>query len=1282
MIRATRAAWLLGAFLVPGMVWSQATDLIISEYVEGSGNNKYIELYNGTAANINLSQYELRLYVNGSGTATVGTPAMTGTLAPGATIVYRNTSATIYGGATTVNSAVNFNGDDAIALYRTAAPVGFVDIVGNIGCDPGSAWTSGSHSTVDRSLVRKYPVCTGVTVDPATTCPFPTLVSEWDVNGVDVITNLGSHYMDCSPVVNFTLATSSPGEAAGTVLVGLTFQGTVPAGTVTINIANGANCFYTTDYTTTPDGSSGNITLSFGANPGTITFPVALVNDVLNEADETITFTIASATGGTTLGTVLSHTMTIIDNDGPPTFSFATSNVTVLEDPTSTQTFTINISPPAVAAGTITITPTAGLGAQCGAAVAPWNNDYQIQVLGCPPTFNLAYAAGATSITFNVVVNGDNGAGGYHIENTEQVTFTITAVPGGTAIGAQNTGILNIADDDSPPTTLAPGDLVIVGLNTNNGACSGNVTEDLVSFFCFKPITTGTKLIVTDNGYARCSATTWGNNEGTVELTRTGPTLPAGQVITFRIRGNAGPGNVVGIAPDGNWSCVSLNGFTAVDMNSGGDQIFFMQGGTWTTNTPSGHNATYTGTPLYGFSTTGVWASPPPASCSNSTYNSWSNLPMGMACFSMAPTSTQQFNKYTGPITPGSQRDWIIRLDNTANWSSYGTCAAYNSGLPNWLLAPIMPITSSTFTPGLWRGNVSPGGTDWFDCKNWDDATVPTPTTLVRIDETAYNHCVVGVTAGGNATCAAVVQTNSGTPINLTVQNSSSLAVGGPIVVQRTASGTPISLTVTGNSTLTATSFTVQGTAANEAVLRNEVPGNTVSFSSDLTIGTGGAVDLQGAGVGGTIFLAGNYTNLGPTEATLDETNGTIRLNGTGNQTLSTVGFEEVFHNLVMDKPSGNLILNQPLAVRNVLTLTNGRINSTAGLLTMRAGSSVVGGSDASFVAGPMAKVGLTNFTFPVGKGTDLRPCGVSSITGTATDVFRAEYFPVSAAIWGTTGEPTLHHVSTCEYWTIDRVAGTPNAVITLTWEAPASCGVTDLSDLRVARWDDTAIPAPGIWRDRGNGGATGTFTAGSIPTAAVQSLFNASVTPWTLASTTVDNPLPITLLEFTATPDGAMVRLNWATATEQRNALFTVERSRDGEHFEHVLDVPGAPNSTVLRTYQELDRHPYEGLSYYRLRQTDEDGASTLSGVVAVIMSRNDRLPLVLFGQGDDWTAVHDFAAGSVYELVDMTGRRILNGTTTMDGRTELNGISLSRGAYLFRISDGVRQESQRFVH
>lgn len=1282
----------LGLLLALG---AYGQNLIISEYVEGSGNNKYIELYNGSAANIDLSFYQLHLFNNGSGTvSTIGTPAMTGILPPGGTIVYRHNLATIYGGPSVVNSAVNFNGDDAIALYRTAAPSGLIDIIGNIGCDPGSAWASGSHSTLDRSLVRKYNICTGISTDPAHTgntvagCPFPTLESQWDVNGVDVVSNLGSHYMDCSPVVNFQTATSSPGEGSGSATVTLTMQGSVPAGSITINIANGPGCAYTTDYTTTPGGGSGDITISYGANPGTISFTVAIVDDVLDEGNETITFTIAAATGGVVLGTVLSHTMTIIDNDGPPTYYFSTTNITVLEDPGSVQTFTIGISPAAVGTGTVTIGVTAGVGAVCGPAIAPWNSDFQISspVVNCAASsFTLSYGPGATSLTFNVTVHGDNGAGGYHIESTEQVSFTITGVTGTAAIGANNSGVLNIADDDSPPTVLSAGDLVIVGLNTNNGACSGNSTEDLVSFFCFKQINTGTKLILTDNGYSRCYPGQWGNNEGTVEMTRTGPTIPAGQVITFRIRGQFGPSNVAGIAPDANWTCASLNGNRALDMSSSGDQIFFMQGGVWNPGTGTDHNATYTGTVLYGFSTTSVWSTPPFSSCTNSANNSLSGLPVSMPCFSMAPTTSQIFNKYVGPLTAASQRDWIIRMDNTGNWAPYLSCNAFNSATPNWLLAPILPITSSTFTPGLWRGGAStPAGTDWFDCKNWDDATVPTATTIVRIDETAYNHCVVGaVTAGGNASCAALVQTNSGAAVNLTVQNSSSLAVGGPIVVQRSSSGAPVTLTVLGNSTLTATNFTVQGTAANEAVFRNEVAGNTISFSGDLTIGAGGLIDLQGAGVGGNIFLAGNYTNLGPTEATLDETYGSLRFNGSGPQSITTNGFQEVFNNFIVDKSGGSAItLNNPVALRGVLNLMNGNVNTGAALLTMRAGSSTIGASDNSYVNGPMVKVGNTNFTFPVGKAGDYRPCSVSGIVGSTTDAFRAEYFPISAATWGTTGDPTLHHISTCEYWTIDRSVGTPEAVVSLTWEAPASCGVSNPADLRVARWDDTATPAPGTWRDRGNGGASGSPSSGTIPTAATQNLFNATTTAWTLASVSVANPLPITLLWFDARPEGNIVRLEWATATEHQNALFTVERSKDGISFEPVVEVPGAMNSSVRLDYEAVDPSPYPGLSYYRLRQTDVDGTTTASNIVAVLFGGLSERPLVIYGNGESWTAIHSFPAGSTYELMDMTGRRILSGSTGMEGRTDFYGVMLSRGAYLFRIVDGDRQESQRFVY
>ena len=129
-----------------------ADNLIISEYVEGSGNNKAIELYNPTANSIDLSQYQLRFYFNGS--TNVGTTiTLNGTLAAGATYVVadNDASADILAVTNQQSSASFFNGDDAIVLtYQDQV----IDSLGQVGVDPGSEWGSGDLSTQDNTLRR------------------------------------------------------------------------------------------------------------------------------------------------------------------------------------------------------------------------------------------------------------------------------------------------------------------------------------------------------------------------------------------------------------------------------------------------------------------------------------------------------------------------------------------------------------------------------------------------------------------------------------------------------------------------------------------------------------------------------------------------------------------------------------------------------------------------------------------------------------------------------------------------------------------------------------------------------------------------------------------------------------------------------------------------------------------------------------------------------------------------------------------------------------------------
>ncbi|MFT3705933.1 MAG: FG-GAP-like repeat-containing protein [Agriterribacter sp.] len=92
---------------------------------------------------------------------------------------------------------------------------------------------------------------------------------------------------------------------------------------------------------------------------------------------------------------------------------------------------------------------------------------------------------------------------------------------------------------------------------------------------------------------------------------------------------------------------------------------------------------------------------------------------------------------------------------------------------------------------------------------------------------------------------------------------------------------------------------------------------------------------------------------------------------------------------------------------------------------------------------------------------------------------------------------------------------------------------------------------------------------------------------------------LPVELLDFTAIViDNKTVKLDWQTASEKNNVLFTVERSSNAQQWQVVAKLKGAGNSSVPKSYQAFDDHPYTGISYYRLKQTDNDGKFVYSEI------------------------------------------------------------------------------------
>lgn len=165
-------------------------DLFFSEYIEGSSNNKAIEIYNPTGAAVDLSGYSIVLYVNGSTEGLVR--VLSGTLASGDVYVIANSqaNATILGVAdvsiayASGQFGANWNGDDGIALLKGTEVIDFFGVPGE---DPGSSWTVGTGATAEFTLVRKPEVVTGTQTWDAT---------QWIVNPVDTFTFLGSHTSD------------------------------------------------------------------------------------------------------------------------------------------------------------------------------------------------------------------------------------------------------------------------------------------------------------------------------------------------------------------------------------------------------------------------------------------------------------------------------------------------------------------------------------------------------------------------------------------------------------------------------------------------------------------------------------------------------------------------------------------------------------------------------------------------------------------------------------------------------------------------------------------------------------------------------------------------------------------------------------------------------------------------------------------------------------------------------------------------------------------------------
>ncbi len=471
----------------------------------------------------------------------------------------------------------------------------------------------------------------------------------------------------------------------------------------------------------------------------------------------------------------------------------------------------------------------------------------------------------------------------------------------------------------------------------------------------------------------------------------------------------------------------------------------------------------------------------------------------------------------------------------------------------------------------------------------------------------------------------------------------------------------------------------------------------------NLTIGAYNNLDVSASNF--NIFLQGDWigTNTGSVATGSEFTSrlGTVTFEGGNLQTLThnntttasaDLDFNpetsEDFFSIVIDKtPSNNVVLNSLVAVSNDVTFKNGYIisgNLTGPALTIAPNKLLVfrslatatvndplmgGDPNLSHTIGAVRKTGKDDFTFPIGTGIVYRPDGISSIVNRATS-FITQYFPQSPKSAGFPSnlrqDPPLTRVSGVEFWMLNRersAGATSNANVTLSWNdtgsgpgysgGVANTGVgnngnpNSYLDLRVARWNQSS---PAQWRDLGGQFYTGNNQQGTVTSRYTTSLAYPTVgkvdnfSPFTLASLTVFNPLPVTLVDFEAVPVRGKIDLHWKTSYELNTKVFIVEKSSDGKNFSPVTSVNAKGNSNSNNDYYAVDEKPFNGTSYYRLKIIDFDGVESYSKQIAVRIDGLDVDEITFYPNPSDGSKIN-FKYNTPYTLsqvIDMTGKSV----------------------------------------
>ena len=204
------------------------TELLFSEYIEGSSNNKALEIANFTGITIDLAAYKIKKQTNGAGSWSAGL-SLNGQLANEAVYIIANSNAVVaitsIANQTSTSTELVFNGNDAVGLFKNGV---LIDILGT--------FNSGSSNFAQNVTLQRKSSITSPNITYTT--------SEWNSLATDTFTGLGIHTID-GGTTSDTTAPSAPTNLSATTItetsVDLSWAPSIDDTQVTgYNIYNGA----------------------------------------------------------------------------------------------------------------------------------------------------------------------------------------------------------------------------------------------------------------------------------------------------------------------------------------------------------------------------------------------------------------------------------------------------------------------------------------------------------------------------------------------------------------------------------------------------------------------------------------------------------------------------------------------------------------------------------------------------------------------------------------------------------------------------------------------------------------------------------------------------------------------------------------------------------------------------------------------------------------------------------------------------------------------------------